>query len=161
MSVVICDSVVHLSKSGPHEYDSQLFFSFFFLFLVVSSFFFFLEQGFLFPLFCRTPLCRTASPPNHPRALLRHKGFTRCPEKPNVCCEDTFNDEIGQRLPQFHEIPLKLEKVLGEKKKSAKFWHSPGPPSPGPPTALTRTRTALRPQAPTLQDPRPPGLHLF
>ena len=31
MSVVFCDSVVHFSTSGPHEFDSQLFFSILFL----------------------------------------------------------------------------------------------------------------------------------
>ena len=37
-TVVICDSVVHLSTSGPQECDSQLFF-FFFVFFSFSLFF--------------------------------------------------------------------------------------------------------------------------
>ena len=56
MSVVICDSVVHLSKSGPHEYDSQLFFSFFFF--VFGCFFifsFFWSRCFFFHCFAGLP----------------------------------------------------------------------------------------------------------
>ena len=52
MSVVICDSVVHLSISGPHECDSHHFsffhFCFFFFTVFLLLFFFLFPFSFLF-----------------------------------------------------------------------------------------------------------------
>ena len=54
------------------------------------------------------------------------RSFTRCPESPDVCCEDIFDDENAQRPPQFHEIPRKLEKQQGrERTKKCEILDGP------------------------------------
>ena len=61
--------------------------------------------------------------------LLSGRGFTRCPESANVCCEGMFDDEIAPRQPQVHLKLCKMEKKRGsgaEKKSEKNFWRSGG-----------------------------------
>ena len=84
MSVVICDSVVHLSKSGPHEYDSQLFFSFFFFVFGCFFIFLFFGAGVSFSIVLPdSPLqdCLSAEPPSGPpppQGLYKMSRETKC-----------------------------------------------------------------------------------
>ena len=58
-------------------------------------------------------------------------GVTRCPESPNVCCEDIFNNENAQKPLQFNEIPRKFKKKRSGDGKKRELLDGPGPVGAG------------------------------
>ena len=97
-------------------------------------------------------------PPDFPRTLLRRRGFTRCPERPNVCCEEWNRAETTAIPRKTSEIVEK--KVSGEKKTARSVGPHPDHPHPDRrhpdhrhPDHAHPDRPSPSSLPPTLQDP--------